>query len=137
MAGMAGTAVRAMATRLRRLRAATVTRHHTRVPVAGPPLLQPDGADLISSARLCTFAAGGKFFPTAEASMMRGWFGRAGGAAGGTEGSRPPIAGVPGAQSPDRLTWTFGGAPVPGSEYKKLSLQLPVPEVTDVMTTPD
>jgi hypothetical protein len=33
---------------------------------------QPGGVDLINSARCRAFAAGGKFFPTAEASIMRG-----------------------------------------------------------------
>src|ERR1700730_14298679 len=52
-------------------------------------------------------------------------------------------SGVPGAsaqpipQSPDRLTSTFGGGPVPGAGEKKISLQLPAPEATEVITTPD
>jgi hypothetical protein len=75
--------------------------------------LQPGGVDLISSARCRTFAAGGKFFPTADASIRRGWFGRG---AGSAEGCRPVTAGVPVPQSPERSTSTFGGAPVPGSE---------------------
>ncbi len=62
------------------VRAATATRLHRRLTypsyLAGSAFgrgwSQPGGADLISSARCRTFAAGGKFFPTADASMRRG-----------------------------------------------------------------
>jgi hypothetical protein len=72
-------------------------------------------ADLIGSARRCALAAGGKFFPTADASMRRGGFGRGAAGAGNAEGCRPPCGDMPAPQSPDRLSSTFGGAPVPES----------------------
>ena len=80
----------------------------TRLPLllASGRLAQPGGVDLISAARSRTFAAGGKFFPTADASMRRGWFGQGAEGVGSIDGCRPPIAGMPGPQSPDRLTST-------------------------------
>jgi hypothetical protein len=90
----------------------------TRLPLllASGRFPQPGGVDLIRAARCRAFAAGGKFFPTADASIRRGWLGRGAEGVGSIDGCRPPIAGMPGPQSPDRLTSTLGGAPVPGSE---------------------
>src|ERR1700757_4064563 len=99
-----------------------VTRRHHRVTDSGlrsnlaarRATDQLEGDSLISVESRSTRAAGERFFGTADASMMRGAFGR--GTAGAVDGGWPPRSGKPPPQSPDLVTSTVGGAPVPGSK---------------------
>ena len=98
--------------------------------------LQPGGVDLISSARWRTFAAGGKFFPTADASIRRGWFGRAR-ARRKHRWLPPAYCGHAGAAIPGSFDLDFRRRAGAGVRIEEALAAAPVPEATEVMTTPD